>query len=156
MGFFDFFNSEYRQYKKIYDHINNLPAIDERYKKGTSVLNKYYQASLMFPLMRDKRLFQNKEKMQVLIPYFSGVGSLVGRAVKLNDDELDMFVIFFLVLWLCDGDYRRMKEMGDEYLAVGFSKEKEALWEQGANDVNDILNQTGDSDKIFMRLNKLL
>ena len=156
MGFFDFFNSEYSLSKKIYRHVNNLTATDDRYRRASQVLIAFSEGSLMMPRMIDKNLFQKKEKMNILIPYFSGATSLVGRAVELNDNEIDIFVIFFLVVCLCDGDYKRMKEIGDEYLSIGFSKEKEVLWEKGSNDVNDLLNQAEKPSKLFLRLNKLL
>jgi hypothetical protein len=156
VGLFDFFNSEYSQYKKIYNHVNNLTVTDDRYRRASQALCGFFQGSLMMPRIIDKKLFQKKEKMNVFIPYFSGATSLVGRAVKLNDDEIDVFVIFFLVLWLCDGDYKRMKEMGNEYLSVGFSKEKEVLWEKGSKDANDMLNEAEEPSKLFLRLNKLL
>ncbi len=157
MGFFDFFNSEYSQYKKVYKHVNNLTSTDDRYRRASQTLNGFFQGSLMIPMMRDKKLFQKKEKMDVFIPYFSGAVSLVSRAVNLpENEETDIFVMFFLVLWLCDSDYKRMKEMGDKYLEIAFNSKYQELFEKGSKDVNDMLNQAEEPSKIFLRLNKLL
>lgn len=157
MGLFDFFNREYSQYKKIYKHVNNLTATDDKYRRASQTLNGFFQATLMIPTMRDKKLFQKKEKMDVLIPYFSGAVFLVSRAVDLPDnEETDIFIIFFLVLWLCDGDYKKMKEMGDKYLEIPFNNKYKEIFDKGLHDVNDMLNQAEEPDKLFLRLSKLL
>jgi hypothetical protein len=156
MGLFDLFNSEYRANKKIYNHINQLPAHNEKYKKAFTSLNAFAMSQLMLPQMSDHQLFRNQTKIKKMIAFFGGASDYVSQIMGLSDDEAIPFITFFLVLTIYDGNYKKMGEVMDVFLRMPHDSKYSELMTAGATAYQDMFKENADSTEISLRLKKIL
>lgn len=91
-----------------------------------------------------------------MIAFFGGASDYVSQQMNLNDDEAIPFITFFLVLTIYDGNYKKMGEVGNEFMNMACDNKYIDLMMQGAQTYQDIFKEDVDRTEISFRLKKIL